>query len=37
MHGSLWETGFYATESSEPLSEAELSLFLEAASETAES
>jgi DNA-binding NarL/FixJ family response regulator len=29
MSGSLWETGFYATESSEPLSEAELSLFLD--------
>lgn len=37
MSGSLWETGFYATESSEPLSEAELSLFLDSSSETAES
>ena len=33
---SLWETGFYATESSEPLSEAELNLFLDSSSETAE-
>jgi ActR/RegA family two-component response regulator len=37
MSGSLWETGFYATESSEPLSEAELSLFLDSSSETADS
>lgn len=37
MSGSLWETGFYATESAEPLTEAELSLFLDASSETAES
>lgn len=37
MHGSLWETGFYATESAEPLSEAELSLFLDTSTETAES
>lgn len=36
MRGSLWETGFYATESSEPLSEAELNLFLDSSSETAE-
>ncbi len=37
MHGSLWETGFYATESAEPLSETELNLFLDSSSETAES
>jgi hypothetical protein len=37
MSGSLWETGFYATESSEPLSDAELNLFLDSSSETAES
>ncbi|WP_420630356.1 response regulator [Candidatus Leptofilum sp.] len=35
--GSLWETGFYATESAEPLTEAELNLFLDSSSETAES
>jgi hypothetical protein len=29
MHESLWETGFYATESAEPLAEAELNLFLD--------
>ena len=31
--GSLWETGFYASESTEPLSEAELNLFLNSPSE----
>lgn len=35
LHGSLWETGFYATESTEPLSDAELRLFLDSSSETA--
>ncbi len=30
---SLWETGFYATESSEPLSETELNLFLDSPTE----
>lgn len=35
LPGSLWETGFYATESSEPLSDAELRLFLDSSSETA--
>ncbi len=29
LDGSLWETGFYATESVEPLSDAELRLFLD--------
>lgn len=29
VHTSLWETGYYATETTEPLSAAELSLFLE--------
>lgn len=33
MQGSLWETGFYASESTEPLSEAELNLFLNSPSE----
>ncbi|MCB9006711.1 MAG: hypothetical protein H6656_04980 [Ardenticatenaceae bacterium] len=38
MGQSLWETGFYAMESSEPLGEAELRLFLDSStSETAES
>ncbi len=37
VSGSLWETGFYATESAEPLTEAELSLFLDSSSDTAES
>jgi hypothetical protein len=37
LRGSLWETGFYAIESTEPLSEAELNLFLDSSSETAES
>ncbi|MCB8976375.1 MAG: hypothetical protein H6657_02995 [Ardenticatenaceae bacterium] len=35
LHGGLWETGFYATESAEPLSDAELGLFLDSSSETA--
>lgn len=35
LYGSLWETGFYATESTEPLTEAELRLFLDSSSETA--
>lgn len=35
--GSMWETGFYASESEEPLTEAELNLFLDSSSETAES
>lgn len=29
VNASLWETGYYATESEEPLSEAELNIFLE--------
>jgi hypothetical protein len=29
LSGNLWETGFYATESTEPLGEAELRLFLD--------
>ncbi len=29
VHTSLWETGYYATETTEPLSAAELNLFLE--------
>jgi DNA-binding NarL/FixJ family response regulator len=29
LSGSLWETGFYATESTEPLDEAQLRLFLD--------
>jgi hypothetical protein len=33
MQGSLWETGFYATESAEPLGEAELNLFLDTPTE----
>lgn len=38
MSGSLWETGFYASESTEPLSDTELNLFLDSApAETAES
>jgi hypothetical protein len=38
VSSSLWETGFYAVESSEPLGDAELRLFLDSStSETAES
>ena len=39
LSGDLWEPGFYATESAEPLGEAELRLFLDSSSseETAES
>lgn len=38
VSSSLWETGFYAIESSEPLADAELRLFLDSSpSETAES
>ena len=33
LKGSLWETGFYAVESVEPLSETELALFLDDSSE----
>ena len=29
VNASLWETGYYATESEQPLSEAELNLFLQ--------
>lgn len=32
VHGHLWETGFYTTESTSPLAEAELNIFLAAAS-----
>lgn len=39
LSGNLWESGFYATESTEPLGEAELRLFLDSSSsdETTES
>lgn len=37
LHGSLWETGFYAVESAEPLSESELTLFLDSSTELADS
>ncbi|MBK7896558.1 MAG: hypothetical protein IPJ90_17110 [Anaerolineaceae bacterium] len=37
MQGSLWETGFYATESAEPLTDDELRLFLDSSAETANS
>ncbi len=38
LSGSLWETGFYATESTEPLSDTELRLFLDSSDpETADS
>ena len=29
VHAELWDTGFYATESTEPLTDAELNIFLE--------
>ena len=33
VSGSLWETGFYAAESAEPLTETELTLFLDSSAE----
>lgn len=37
FQGNLWETGFYAVESAEPLPEAELNLFLDSSTELTDS